>query len=267
MRQPRCYVLSGFLSRGPAQSGKMPAGSNLRNISQWLGNLPVRGKGGALGKWVLALLILSIGGCCVEEPSTFVFTTPTVDEAISRACRASSQDTEAATIDRAVETYYGFLTYDPARTCVEYPGTACQLNYPCGHPPDMSGASNDCPPPPPPRRRYYACLGCGRQPSRRWEESILLLPETSALLDLVVQKSGATSREEALYKAILHFEKIWLEERKKPDFGSRPYQRTKSRKPDEPCFGQPTPKMLLEAAQQIRREAEQSRLDMAQDGR
>lgn len=216
---------------------------------------------GGLGL-VLALALAGLAGCCVEESSTFVFMTPEMDEAVARACRVSSEDFMSATLDRAVETYHGYLTYDPKRTCALHPGTLCEFAFPCDHPPDMNGAPHGCPPPPPPPRRYYACLGCGRQPPRTQRDSVLLLPHTSALLDVVVQKTGATSREEALYKSILHFEKIWIEERQKPDFGSRRYQRTKHRKPGQPCWGQPTPQMLRDTEERLRREAEAASHDM-----
>lgn len=181
-------------------------------------------------------LLLWLGGCCLEESPGIVAFADRVEADLERACQVSSLESLSFTALTALSVYLGELTRPPSSKeglCLEYYGTACQFEHPCEEKPDLGGP-DPCPPKEAPPRRYHACFGCGG-PATPPANFLKFDGRQLDLLDRVVKESGARSREEALHRAILFYEQIWVKKRQKPDFFQHAYNLPPERKHNEPC--------------------------------
>src|SRR5689334_487901 len=92
-------------------------------------------------------LLLWLGGCCIEESPGRVTFSKQVQLDLEDTCRISSFQDLHMTAVTALATYLGALNSQPTTPetlCTAYYGSACQFDYPCKKPPDMSGP-DPCP--------------------------------------------------------------------------------------------------------------------------
>jgi hypothetical protein len=89
------------------------------------------------------LLLLWLGGCCIEESPATVTFSKKVQLDLEDTCRISDHESLSSTAVTALASYLGFLNRKDFTVswCIAHYGSACLFDYDCNNPPDLAGRS------------------------------------------------------------------------------------------------------------------------------